>query len=36
MSTVDWLKISDGNRLLERARGTAGKETEMNRPVNWM
>jgi len=36
MATVDRVKISDGNRQLERARGTAGGETEMNRTVNWM
>ena len=36
MATVDRVKKSDGNRRLERARCTAGKETEMNRTVNWM
>ena len=34
MPTVDLVKISVGNRQLERARGTAGKETEMNHKVN--
>jgi len=36
MATVDLVKISDGNRQLVRARGTAGGETEVNRTLNWM
>ena len=36
MATVDRVKISDGNKLVEMARGTAGKETEVNRTLNWM
>jgi len=37
MAIVDQVKISDGNRQLEMAWGTAGERgTEMNRTVNWM
>ena len=36
MATVDRVKICDGNRQLEWARGTTGGETEMNPTVNWM
>jgi hypothetical protein len=36
MATVDRVKISDGYRQMDRVRGRAGKETEMNRTVHWM
>ena len=37
MYTVDQVKISDGNRQLERASGTSGGGgTEMNRTVSRM
>ena len=37
MPTVDQVKLSDGNRQLERAMGKAGGGgTEMIRTVNWM
>jgi hypothetical protein len=35
-AAVYLVKISDGNRQLERARVRSGKETEMKRTVNWM
>jgi len=34
MAIVYLVKISVGNRQLERARGTAEKETEINHKVN--
>jgi len=35
MATVDRVKISDGNRQLEGARGTAWVK-QMNRTINWI